>query len=96
MHILDFMCYGVFSIVSIVGGFCVWLMILKARIAKIDILTAHSWMAIRVAKDKINKDSRGTEKMNIAMKILRRKVGGKEEDLEDAIRAAVQQMHGLV
>ena len=96
MNLLDLLVCVFSGMMVVVGGFSVRYFIIRARVQGIEILTNYAWQAVRVAKDKIKKDGRGADKMNIAMKILREQIGGKEEHLEQAIRAAYQQMKGLI
>ena len=96
MNLLDILACALCGTMITVGGFSVRYFIIRARVNNIEILTNYAWQAIRVAKDKIKPDGRGAEKFNVAMKILKKQVGGKEEYLEDAIHAAYQQMKGLI
>ncbi len=86
------------ALVSIVGGVAgvyIRKMLAETKDKKQDLLSTAAWIAIRSARDQIKGDNKGEKKFSIALKILKSTVGGKEEILEDAIRAAYQNMKSL-
>jgi len=91
---------GLFIALVVILGvgvyFYVKRLLIEVKEKKLDILTKHSWIAVRFAKDEINKDNKGLEKRNLALKILKKNVGGDEDFLIQVLQSSYQQMRGLI
>lgn len=77
-------------IAGTIGGVYIKALLGKVKTEKIDAISKYAWTAVRSSEDQISADSKGVEKFNIAMKIMKKHVNDKEEILEDYIMAAYQ------
>ncbi len=80
------------SIVGAIAGFYIKALSGKIKTEKLDVITKYAWVAVRAARDTIKQDGRGTDKFNYATTMMRKMVGDRGDIIEDAVRAAYQNL----
>ena len=83
------------GIAGTVAGFYIRLLINRTRVEALDAITKYAWTAVRAARDTIKSDSRGADKFNYATGVVRKAVGDRGDLIDNAVKAAYQNMKGI-